>query len=120
MGWNFFSDFVKIIFMKGIVEVSIVPIKLRSESGSLSDVIAKFFKLLSANEKVKVDLYPTSTVVYGELGDVFSAIVHAIENTVSIDEIPRIVSFLKLDVRVDKEVTPLSKYESVMKKLKES
>lgn len=104
--------------MKGILEVSIIPIKLRSESASLSDVVARFFNILKENEKVKVELYPTSTVIYGELEDVFEAFRSAIEKIVSLEEVPRIVSFLKLDVRIDKEATPQSKYESVIKKIR--
>lgn len=103
--------------MKGILEVSIIPIKLRSESASLSDVVARFFNVLKENEKVKVEIYPTSTVIYGELEDVFNAFRNAIERTVSFDEIPRIVSFLKLDVRIDKDATPQTKYDSVVKKI---
>ncbi|MCX8028483.1 MAG: MTH1187 family thiamine-binding protein [Brevinematales bacterium] len=103
--------------MKGILEISIVPIKLNNQSASLSDVVAKFFKLLSLNSKVKVEIYPTSTVVYGEIEDVFEAFRNAVEKTVSRDEIPRIVAFLKLDIRVDKEATPQAKYESVIKKI---
>ncbi|MFN4244871.1 MAG: MTH1187 family thiamine-binding protein [Brevinematia bacterium] len=105
--------------MRGILEISIVPVRLHAENSSLSDVIAKFFKLLSDNPKVRVEIYPTSTVLYGELEDIFSAFRFAIEKTLSKDSIPRIVSFLKLDVRIDKDMTPQSKYESVISKLEE-
>jgi len=102
--------------MKGILEISLVPIKINAKNASLSDDIARFFVLLSKNKKVNVEIYPTSTVITGELEDIFSALHSAVSNFVS-DDIPRIVAFMKLDLRIDKEATPETKYESVKKKI---
>ncbi len=104
--------------MKGILEVSIIPIKLHAENASLSDIIAKFFKELQKGERVEVKIYPTSTVLLGELEDIFTALRKALENTISPNDIPRIVSFMKLDLRIDKEATPESKINSVMEKIR--
>jgi uncharacterized protein (TIGR00106 family) len=104
------------ISMKGILEISLIPIKINAKSASLSDEIARFFVLLKENKNVNVEIYPTSTVITGELEDIFSALNNAISKFVSGD-IPRIVAMMKLDLRVDKEATPKTKYESVKEKI---
>lgn len=102
--------------MKGILEISLIPIKINAKSASLSDEIARFFVLLKENKNVNVEIYPTSTIITGELEDIFSALNNAISKFVSGD-IPRIVAMMKLDLRVDKEATPKTKYESVKEKI---
>jgi len=102
--------------MKGILEVSLIPVKVNAKSASLSEDIARFFTYLKEHKNVDVEIYPTSTVVTGELENAFSAVNDAISRFVGGD-IPRIVVVMKLDLRIDKEATPETKYTSVKEKI---
>lgn len=98
-----------------IAEVTIVP--LGTGSPSVSKYVAEVHKVLQqAKEPVKFQLTPMSTILEGELDDLFAVIRRMHE--VPFDKgAQRVSTSIRIDERRDKASTMESKLQSVHEKL---
>ncbi len=96
-----------------VVEVTIIPIGTKSPS--LSDYVAKASKELS-NSGLEHELTSTGTIIEGELDEVLK-VVKKMHESVFDKEVSRVVTFLEIDDRRDKDLTIEGKKKSVEEKL---
>ncbi|MDF2936728.1 MAG: hypothetical protein K0Q90_2101 [Paenibacillaceae bacterium] len=98
-----------------IVEVTIVP--LGTGSPSVSHYVAEVHKVLEqAEEPVKFQLTPMSTIIEGELDDLLS-IVRRMHEVPFLKGAARVNTTIRIDDRRDKVATMESKLQSVRDKL---
>jgi uncharacterized protein (TIGR00106 family) len=98
-----------------IVEVTIVP--LGTGSPSVSHYVAEVHKVLEqAEEPVKFQLTPMSTIIEGEL-DQLLAVVRRMHEVPFLKGAARVSTTIKIDDRRDKAATMESKLQSVRDKL---
>ncbi|MDP5275547.1 MTH1187 family thiamine-binding protein [Chengkuizengella axinellae] len=101
-----------------IVDITIIPIG--TNSSSVSDFVAEIHKTLDQfKDKVKVQLTPMSTLIEGELDDLFEVIK-------VIHEVPfnkgahRVATNIRIDDRRDKPLKMTEKVMKVQKKMNSS
>jgi uncharacterized protein (TIGR00106 family) len=99
-----------------IVEITIVP--LGTGNPSVSSYVANIYKVLEeASEQVKYQMTPMSTIIEGELDDLFSLIKKMHE--VPFDQgAQRVSTSIKIDDRRDIKASMEQKMKSVADKLK--
>lgn len=98
-----------------IVEVTIVP--LGTESPSVSKYVAEVHKVLQqAAEPIKFQLTPMSTIIEGELDDLF-AVIRRMHEVPFAKGAQRVSTSIRIDERRDKTSTMESKLQSVHEKL---
>ncbi len=95
-----------------IMEITIVPV---TGSASVSEYVANALKIIKESG-LKYELTPTSTVVEGEINDIFN-LAKKIHLSPFSKGAPRNLTLIKIDDRRDKEITMEYKINSVKKKL---
>jgi uncharacterized protein (TIGR00106 family) len=94
-----------------IVDITIIPIG--TETPSVSRYVAEIQKVLQQNsDKVKYQLTPMSTLIEGELPDLFNVIqqLHEVPFT---NGIQRVATNIRIDDRRDKKSTMSGKLKAV-------
>ncbi|MNP09593.1 hypothetical protein D3C76_1017050 [compost metagenome] len=98
-----------------IVEVTIVP--LGTGSPSVSHYVAEVHKVLEqAEEQVKFQLTPMSTIIEGDLDELLS-VVRRMHEVPFLKGAVRVNTTIRIDDRRDKAATMESKLQSVRDKL---
>ncbi len=97
-----------------IVEVSIVPVG--TKGASVSKYVARALKVLKRSG-LDYELTPMGTIIHGELEEVFNVVRDMHENCF-FDGVMRVLTFLKIDDRRDRNVQPRDKVDSVMEQLR--
>ncbi|GAA0348763.1 MTH1187 family thiamine-binding protein [Bacillus horti] len=98
-----------------IVDITIVPIG--TEGPSVKDYVVHIHKALKQYEdRVKVQLTPMSTILEGELSDLFE-VIQAIHEVPFKEGIQRVATNIRIDDRRDKAVNMQDKVRSVQEKL---
>ncbi|WNB92866.1 MTH1187 family thiamine-binding protein [Bacillus sp. NEB1478] len=98
-----------------IVDITIIPIG--TETPSVSSYVAEVQKVLQQNkDKVNYQLTPMSTLIEGELPDLFDVIqqLHEVPFTKGIQ---RVATNIRIDDRRDKKSTMAGKLQAVEEKL---
>lgn len=103
---------------KVLVELSVVPIPVNTPTPSLSKYVAKAIDIIKQSG-IKYQLTPMGTILEGDIREIFELINKIHENLLS-QETPRLVTYIKIDERVDKEMEMGKKVQSVIEKLQES
>ncbi|ANC78402.1 MTH1187 family thiamine-binding protein [Fictibacillus nanhaiensis] len=94
-----------------IVDITIIPIG--TETPSVSEYVAEIQKVLQQNkDKVNYQLTPMSTLIEGELPDLFDVIQQLHEVPFS-NGIQRVATNIRIDDRRDKKSTMTGKLEAV-------
>ncbi|WP_137791728.1 MTH1187 family thiamine-binding protein [Bacillus sp. E(2018)] len=94
-----------------IVDITIIPIG--TETPSVSEYVAEIQKVLQQNkDKVNYQLTPMSTLIEGELPDLFHVIQQLHEVPFS-NGIQRVATNIRIDDRRDKKSTMAGKLEAV-------
>jgi uncharacterized protein (TIGR00106 family) len=98
-----------------IVDITIIPIG--TETPSVSEYVAEMQKVLQQNEdKVNYQLTPMSTLIEGELPDLFDVIQQLHEVPFS-NGIQRVATNIRIDDRRDKKSTMAGKLEAVQARM---
>lgn len=97
-----------------IAEVTVLPVG--TGSTSLSEYVAQLQRVLQAQPNVQFQLTSMSTIIEGELDDVFSAI-RALHEAPFEQGVGRVSTSIKIDDRRDKVSTSEQKLRSVLEKL---
>lgn len=97
-----------------IAEVTIIPIG--TESTSLSAYVAGVQRVLDEQEGVTFELTSMSTIIEGELGDIWKAIA-ALHEAPFLSGAKRVSTSVKIDDRRDKAGSSRQKLQSVIEKL---
>jgi uncharacterized protein (TIGR00106 family) len=100
-----------------IVDITIIPIG--TETPSVSSYLAEVQKVLQQNkDKVTYQLTPMSTLIEGELSDLFDVIqqLHEVPFTKGIQ---RVATNIRIDDRRDKKSTMEGKLQAVEAKMNE-
>lgn len=101
-----------------IVEVTIVP--LGTGTPSVSRYVAEVHKVLQqASEPIHYQLTPMSTIIEGELDDLF-AVIRRMHEVPFAKGAERVSTSIRIDERRDKPSTMASKLKSVEEKLAEN
>lgn len=96
-----------------IAEITIIPVGVGS---SVSDYVAEALRIVERSG-LKYKLTPTSTVIEGDLGQLFSVIKRMHESAFN-KGAPRVVTVIKIDDRRDKSITMDYKVRVVEEKLR--
>ncbi|WP_261129438.1 MTH1187 family thiamine-binding protein [Bacillus sp. Marseille-Q3570] len=97
-----------------IVDVTVVP--LGTKTPSMSDYVAEVQKVLDENsDKISYQLTPMSTLIEGDLGDLFD-VIQQIHEVPFKNGIERVSTNIRLDDRRDKQVKMEDKLKSVEEK----
>jgi uncharacterized protein (TIGR00106 family) len=100
-----------------IVDITIIPIG--TETPSVSSYVAEIQKVLQQNkDKVNYQLTPMSTLIEGELPDLFDVIQQLHEVPFS-KGIQRVATNIRIDDRRDKKSTMAGKLQAVEAKMNE-
>lgn len=97
-----------------IAEVTVVPIG--TGSTSLSSYVAELQKVLAEQSNITFTLTSMSTIIEGELDDIFIAI-RAIHEAPFQADAKRVSTSIKIDDRRDKQSSSEQKLRSVQEKL---
>lgn len=97
-----------------IAEVTVLPVG--TGSTSLSEYVAQLQRVLQAQPKIQFQLTSMSTIIEGELDDVFAAI-RALHEAPFEQGAGRVSTSIKIDDRRDKVSTSEQKLRSVLEKL---
>jgi uncharacterized protein (TIGR00106 family) len=100
-----------------IIDVTVIPIG--TEGPSVSNYVAEIQNFLEESKgkyNVTYQLTPMSTLIEGELDDLF-AVVKEIHELPFLKGIQRVATNIRIDDRRDKKATLESKMESVNKKI---
>lgn len=97
-----------------MAEITIIPIGV---GASVSDYVAKALKIVERSG-LKYRLTPTSTVVEGDLDELFRVMKEMHESPLR-KGAPRVVTIIKIDDRRDKPITMEYKVRVVEEKLRE-
>lgn len=97
-----------------IAEVTVLPVG--TGSTSLSEYVAQLQRVLQAQPKIQYQLTSMSTIIEGELDDVFVAI-RALHEAPFEQGVGRVSTSIKIDDRRDKVSTSEQKLRSVLEKL---
>jgi uncharacterized protein (TIGR00106 family) len=98
-----------------IVDITIIPIG--TETPSVSEYVAEIQKVLHQNkDKVNYQLTPMSTLIEGELSDLFHVIQQLHEVPFS-NGIQRVATNIRIDDRRDKKSTMSGKLEAVQARM---
>jgi|YelNatPaOPRAMG01_1025707.scaffolds.fasta_scaffold14553_7 uncharacterized protein (TIGR00106 family) len=95
-----------------IAEVSVVPVG--TGSTGLSQFIAACLDALESKREISYQLTPMGTIIEGTLEKVFEGI-QALHEAPFSKGVARVVTWVKIDDRRDRETTMTSKVESVLK-----
>ncbi|MGP4080902.1 MTH1187 family thiamine-binding protein [Pseudalkalibacillus sp. R45] len=97
-----------------IVDVTVVP--LGTKTPSMSDYVADVQKVLDENsDKISYQLTPMSTLIEGDLADLFD-VIQQIHEVPFKNGIERVSTNIRLDDRRDKQVKMEDKVKSVEEK----
>ncbi len=104
-----------------VVDISIIPIGTKSPS--ISEYVAAVEKVLEELAKeynLKYQLTPSSTIIEGDLESVLEVykVMHKSLFEKYPDEVKRVATTIRIDDRVDKELTMEGKVNSVKEKLR--
>lgn len=99
-----------------IAEVTIIPIG--TGSTSLSPYVAELQRVLQKQQGIAYTLTSMSTIIEGELGDVWAAIA-ALHEAPFLSGAQRVSTSIKIDDRRDKASSSEQKLRSVQEKLAE-
>jgi len=95
-----------------MIEFSVVPIG--TKSASVSQYVAQAINIVKKYEgQIQYELTPMGTIIEGDL-DLGMEIVMKVHK----DEVKRVVTNIKIDDRIDKDLTLAGKVKSVMEKIK--
>jgi len=97
-----------------VCSVEVVP--LGTKGPSVSSYVASCLKVLNDYPDLKYQLTPMSTVIEGDVGRIFEAVLK-MHQTPFASGAQRVVTSLKLDERRDKELTMKGKVDAVQSKL---
>jgi uncharacterized protein (TIGR00106 family) len=97
-----------------IAEVTVLPVG--TGSTSLSEYVAQLQRVLQAQPNIQFQLTSMSTIIEGELDDVFTAI-RALHEAPFEQGVGRVSTSIKIDDRRDKVSTSEQKLRSVLEKL---
>ncbi len=97
-----------------IMEISIFPIG--TGATSISDHVADAIKVLKKEKRVKYRLASMGTMVEGDL-DTVMGLAKEMHRAVLKGDVKRVLTSIKIDERLDKELSMDGKVESVRKKL---
>jgi len=97
-----------------IVEVTVIPVG--TGSTSLSSYVAELQRVLEKQEGITYTLTSMSTIIEGQLDDIFTAI-RAIHEAPFQSGAMRVSTSIKIDDRRDKESSSEQKLRSVREKL---
>jgi len=97
-----------------IVEVTIFP--LGTNSTSVSQYVAGIHKILEKQDKIKYSLTPMSTILEGDLDEIFP-LIRKMQESVFNQGAQRVETNIKIDDRRDKKSTMEQKIHSVKSKL---
>ncbi len=98
-----------------IIDVTVVP--LGTKTPSMSEEVAEVQKVLEKNsDKITYKLTPMSTLIEGELSDLFD-VIQQIHEVPFKNGVERVSTNIRLDDRRDKQVSMGDKVESVDQKL---
>jgi uncharacterized protein (TIGR00106 family) len=99
-----------------IVEVTIIP--LGTGSGSVSEYVADVHRILeAAEENIKFQMTPMSTIIEGDLHDILEVVKRMHEHPFT-KGAPRVSTSIRIDERRDKPSSMEQKMQSVRNKLK--
>ncbi len=96
--------------MYGVVEFSVIPVG--TGSPSVSEYV-KFAHNILKSKNFKIKPNSMGTVIEGEIEDIFNAILEINKHLSEEIGIKRVVTTIKVDYRVDKQVTIESKLKSI-------
>ena len=97
-----------------VMEITVIP--MGTGSASMSHLVAEIVKVIE-NKGVKFELTAMGTIVQGDM-ETLLEIARELHEVPFKHGAPRVVTFIKLDDRRDKELTIEGKVRSVMEKLK--
>lgn len=97
-----------------IAEVTVVP--LGTASSSLSQYVAEVEKVLQKHHKIKTMLTPMSTILEGDMDEIFEAIKEMHEEPF-LKGAQRVSTRISIDDRRDKKISMQSKLDAVKSKL---
>ncbi|RSK27837.1 MTH1187 family thiamine-binding protein [Bacillus sp. HMF5848] len=100
-----------------IIDITVVPVG--TNTTSVSNYVASVHKLLADYKSKGVltyELTPMSTIIEGELSDLFQVVQH-IHESIFDKDVKRITTNIRIDDRRDKQSSMQSKLESVKSKL---
>ncbi|MCM3718217.1 MTH1187 family thiamine-binding protein [Fictibacillus phosphorivorans] len=101
-----------------IADITIIPIG--TETPSVSSYVAKIQKVLQQNEgKVKYQLTPMSTLIEGELSDLFD-VIQELHEVPFESGIQRVATNIRIDDRRDKKSTMEGKLQAVEEQMNRS
>jgi uncharacterized protein (TIGR00106 family) len=101
-----------------IADITIIPIG--TETPSVSSYVAEIQKVLQRNEgKVKYQLTPMSTLIEGELSDLFD-VIQQLHEVPFANGIQRVATNIRIDDRRDKKSTMEGKLQAVKDQLNRS
>ncbi|MCD6107277.1 MAG: MTH1187 family thiamine-binding protein [Caldisericaceae bacterium] len=99
-----------------MIEFSVVPIG--TKSASVSQYVAQAINIVKKYEgQIQYELTPMGTIIEGDL-DLGMEIVMKVHKALFSDEVKRVVTNIKIDDRIDKDLTLAGKVKSVMEKIK--
>lgn len=97
-----------------IMEISIFPIG--TGSTSISSYVARALKAIPRDGKIKYDITPMGTTVEGDL-DRLMNLAKKMHRAVMKGDVKRVITTIKIDERLDKELSLEGKVEAVREKL---
>ncbi|MEW4371216.1 MTH1187 family thiamine-binding protein [Paenibacillus kandeliae] len=100
-----------------IAEVTVIPVG--TGSTSLSSYVAQMQRVLDKQQGISIQLTPMSTIIEGEIGDVFRAI-QALHESPFEEGAGRVSTAVKIDDRRDHPTSAQYKLDSVRSKLADS
>ncbi len=96
-----------------MVEITVVPLGV---GASVSDYVAEALRIVKRSG-LKYRLTPTSTIIEGDLDDLFR-VVREMHESPFLKGAPRVVTVIKIDDRRDKPITMEYKVRVVEEKIK--
>jgi uncharacterized protein (TIGR00106 family) len=93
-----------------VAEISVVP--LGTGSAGVSEYVADCIGILEANKEVNYRMTPMGTIVEGSLSEVMK-VTQQMHDAPFRKGVARVITTLKIDDRIDKELTMEGKLKSV-------
>jgi uncharacterized protein (TIGR00106 family) len=99
-----------------LMEISIIP--LGTKTASVSLFVAEAIDILQEEKNIKYQLTPMGTIVEANSIEKLLSLASKMHSIPFENEVKRVVTTIKLDERIDKELTMEGKIKSVKDKLK--
>ncbi|MBI2869373.1 MAG: MTH1187 family thiamine-binding protein [Chloroflexi bacterium] len=97
-----------------LVEISVMPIG--TPTPSLSPYVAGAVRVLKGDKQIRYELTPMGTVIEGDLDHVLGLVGRMHKSAFALGAV-RVVTTVKIDERIDREVTLDNRLDSVQRRL---